>query len=195
MTSPVAILAIADIPLRNRLSKTLQGLRWQVLSAAGGAEALSQLESGVSSAVIADAWLPDLEIAEFLSEVEASYPEVDLISTDGSFERSARTRNSRRGELLYALRVSQDRDGTPFRLPFISKIADPGANSNTSKATKDCLNSAANGTSGSAFVADADKGKPNSISIRRCTRKKERLYRQVRSDRILWSSSIHSRSV
>jgi DNA-binding NtrC family response regulator len=110
MTAPVAILAISDVDLRNRIGQTLIDLRWKILTASGGAEALAHLQSGVSASLIADAWFPDLEIREFLLEVEANFPDVDLISMDGSFDRNARVRNSRRGELLHAIRMSQPSD-------------------------------------------------------------------------------------
>jgi DNA-binding NtrC family response regulator len=111
MSEPIAILAIADISLRERVGKTLKNLHWQVLEAAGGAEALAQLEAGVSTAVILDTWFPDLEIDEFVKEVGLHFPDVDMISTDGSFVKAAKSRPGRRGELLYALRVSQEWDG------------------------------------------------------------------------------------
>jgi DNA-binding NtrC family response regulator len=117
MSVPVAILAITDCSFRERVGKTLRNLRWQVLEAAGGAEALTLLEAGTVSTVIIDTWLPDLEIAEFVRELAASFPDVGMISTDGSFERTAKSRVGRRGELLYALRVSQEWDGAAFSAP------------------------------------------------------------------------------
>ncbi len=108
MSAPVAILAIGDLPFRKQMRNTLLGLRWRVIEADGGADALAQLESDTSSTVIMDTWFPDLEICEFVREVECSFPRVDLISTDGSFGRSSKPRNNRHGELLYALRVNQN---------------------------------------------------------------------------------------
>ena len=58
MSAPVAILAIGDMSFRERMRSTLQGLRWRVLEARGGADALAQLEPGMSSTVIMDAWFP-----------------------------------------------------------------------------------------------------------------------------------------
>jgi DNA-binding NtrC family response regulator len=111
MSTPVAILAIGDMAFRERMRSTLLDLRWNVLEACGGADALAQLEYGTTSTVVMDNWFPDLEIREFVQEVESKFPEVDLVSTDGIFERSAKSRNSRYGELLYALRVNQQQDG------------------------------------------------------------------------------------
>ncbi len=107
MSAPVAILAIGDTFFRARMKSTLVSLRWRVLEACGGADALAQLELGASSTVIMDSWFPDLEIREFVREVESSFPGVDLLTTDGLYEKSAKLRNSRHGELLYALRINQ----------------------------------------------------------------------------------------
>lgn len=111
MSAPVAILAIGDMSFRERIRSTLIGLRWTVLEACGGADALSQLESGTTSTIIMDHWFPDLDVREFVREVESSFPDVDLISTDGSYEKPAKLRNNRHGELLYALRINQGLNG------------------------------------------------------------------------------------
>ncbi len=112
MSVPVAILAIGDTFFRERMRSTLISLRWRVLEACGGADALAQLELGASSTVIMDSWFPDLEIREFVREVESSFPGVDLLTTDGLYEKPAKLRNSRHGELLYALRINQGLCGT-----------------------------------------------------------------------------------
>jgi DNA-binding NtrC family response regulator len=117
MSEPVAILAIADTSLRERVGKTLKNLHWQVREASGGAEALAQIEAGASTAVILDTWLPDLEIQEFVKEVGLNFPDVEMISTDGSFVKAAKARPGRRGELLYALRVGQEWDGAAGHVP------------------------------------------------------------------------------
>jgi DNA-binding NtrC family response regulator len=122
MTAPVAILAISDVELRNRIGQTLIDLRWKILTASGGAEALAHLQSGVSTSLIADAWFPDLEIREFLVDVKSNFPNVDLISTDGSFDRNSKARNNRRGEVLHAIRMSQTFDRTS---PRIKSSPDP----------------------------------------------------------------------
>ena len=107
MSAPVAILAIGDTKFRERMRTTLVDLRWRVLEACGGVDTLAHLRPEISSTVVMDAWFPDLEIQEFVREVESSFPCVDLISTDGIFEKPAKFRNSRNGEILYALRVNQ----------------------------------------------------------------------------------------
>lgn len=121
MSAPVAIIAIADISLRERVSNALRSLRWQVHEAAGGADALAQLESGLFDAVIIDTWLPDLEIDEFVKEVEISFPEVDMVSIDGSYERAGKSPSSRRGELLHAIRMSQNWDGAIYKVSAIPR--------------------------------------------------------------------------
>ena len=117
MQLPTAVLAIADASLRKQLGQTLTNLRWRVLEANGGAEALSQLEQNTSAAVIMDTWFPDLDVQEFAREVQASFPEVDLVSVDGSQPVVGRARSARHGELMHALRLSQDWDGAAYLAP------------------------------------------------------------------------------
>jgi DNA-binding NtrC family response regulator len=106
-----AVLASPDLSFRQRLRETLSGLRWQVREAAGGAEALALLESLPAEALILDAWLPDLEIQEFIQQCERLYPGVDLVSADGSTPGAREpARSPRRHELLHALRCSEDRE-------------------------------------------------------------------------------------
>ena len=111
MGHPVALLAIADPSLRQRIGTMLTSLRWSVVETAGGAEALAHLETAGSEAVILDRWLPDLDVSEFFREVEACYPEIDLISVDGSLQSATAPRSGRHGELMHAIRVSQEWDG------------------------------------------------------------------------------------
>ncbi len=111
MSHPVALLAIADASLRQRLGQALIELRWQVVETSGGADALAHLETGRSQAVILDKWLPDLDVNEFFQEVQTCYPNIDLISVDGSLQSSTRPATGRRGELMHAIRISQEMDG------------------------------------------------------------------------------------
>jgi DNA-binding NtrC family response regulator len=119
-----AVLASSDLSFRQRVRDTLTGLRWQVREAAGGAEALAHLEACPSEALILDSWLPDLEIREFVKEVERLYPKVDLISMDASSETGARNtgRSPRRNELLHALRSGQDAGALTPSPPLASAI-------------------------------------------------------------------------
>ncbi len=104
-----ALVASADCSVRQRLSEALTGLRWQVREAGGGAEAWAEAEAATPEAVIVDSWLPDLDHAEFLKTFESTYPDVELLSTDGSVAHQ-RARGTHRQELLYAIRQTQETD-------------------------------------------------------------------------------------
>ena len=99
------VLASADAALRLRLRSSLRDLRWEVFEAAGGAEAMAQLESVRPEALLMDNWLPDLEASEFAGQIRLMYPDVELMGMDGGIEGSARS--PRRNELLHALREAQ----------------------------------------------------------------------------------------
>ncbi|HZQ44542.1 MAG TPA: sigma-54 dependent transcriptional regulator [Acidobacteriaceae bacterium] len=99
------VLASADPALRQRLRESLAGLRWRVHEAAGGAEALTLLESQPSDALLMDGWLPDLEASELAGHIATMYPAVDVLSVDGGALTT--TRSAHRHELLHALREAQ----------------------------------------------------------------------------------------
>ena len=107
--SRTALVASADLNFRQRLSEILTGLRWQVREAETGAQAWAEAEAGSPEAVIVDAWLPDLDLSEFLRDFRANYPDVDLITTSGTTSQES-PRGPYRQELLYAMRRSQDTD-------------------------------------------------------------------------------------
>jgi DNA-binding NtrC family response regulator len=100
------VLASADAALRERLRASLTGLRWQVREAAGGAEAMAQLEDARSEALLVDSWLPDLEVGEFATVIRMMYPAMELLRVDGGADGGARS--PRRNELLHALREAQN---------------------------------------------------------------------------------------
>ena len=100
------VLASADAGLRQRLRTALMGLRWQVREAAGGAEAMAQLEDSRSEALLVDSWLPDLEVGEFATVIRMLYPTMELLRVDGGVDGGARS--PRRNELLHALREAQN---------------------------------------------------------------------------------------
>jgi DNA-binding NtrC family response regulator len=100
------VLASADAGLRQRLRASLTGLRWQVREAAGGAEAMAQLEDSRSEALLMDSWLPDLEVGEFATAIRMLYPAMELLRVDGGADGGARS--PRRNELLHALREAQN---------------------------------------------------------------------------------------
>lgn len=104
-----ALVASADASFRQRLSHQLAGLRWQVREAESGAQAWTEAESIAPDAMIVDSWLPDLDMAEFLGEFKARFPEVDLVTASGDLAAES-ARGPYRQELLYVLRRSQDTD-------------------------------------------------------------------------------------
>jgi DNA-binding NtrC family response regulator len=107
--SRTALVASADRSFRQRLSETLIGLRWQVREAENGAQAWSEAEGTAPEAIIVDSWLPDLDLAEFITDFRGRFPLVDMVSTSGSTDHES-PRGPYRQELLYALRRSQDTD-------------------------------------------------------------------------------------
>jgi len=107
--SRTALVASADSSFRQRLSETLIGLRWQVREAGSGAQAWSAAEDAAPEAVVLDSWLPDLDLAEFITDFRGRFPQTDLITASG-FESNESPRGPFRQELLYALRRCQDTD-------------------------------------------------------------------------------------
>jgi DNA-binding NtrC family response regulator len=101
------IVASADIALRQRLRRSLAALRWQVREAAGGAEAMAQLEASRPEAMVVDTWLPDLEVGEFTGYIRLMHPGMEVLQVDGGTVAGG-ARSPRRNELLHALREAQD---------------------------------------------------------------------------------------
>lgn len=106
-----AVLASADLSFRTRVREALLGLRWEVMEARGGAEALAYLDARPAEVMILDTWLPDLEIQEFIAEFEVLHPATDLIAVDDPAQTGTRVKSPRRNEVLFALRRGQDADG------------------------------------------------------------------------------------
>ena len=104
-----ALVTSADRSFRQRLAHTLTGLRWSVREAEGGAEAWAEADAGPFEAVIVDSWLPDLDLNEFIKDFRGSFPNVDIVTTDGT-ALSDGPRGPYRQELLYAMRQCQDTD-------------------------------------------------------------------------------------
>lgn len=101
-----AILVSADDQLREALAQSLTALRWRIRQAAGGAQAMMQLEQADAEAMILDSWLPDLQVTELAELVQVWYPQTDLLYMDG---RAAASGNPtpRRNELLHAMREAR----------------------------------------------------------------------------------------
>ncbi|HEX4286622.1 MAG TPA: sigma-54 dependent transcriptional regulator [Terracidiphilus sp.] len=119
-----ALLASADDSFRQRLNEVLTGLRWHVSEAQGGADAWTQARNELPEAVIVDSWLPDLDCGEFVRDFCSSFPEVALLSRDGSFpERS--WKGPHRQELLFALQKSSQNDGAIWNSAYRSSEHPP----------------------------------------------------------------------
>jgi DNA-binding NtrC family response regulator len=109
-----ALVASADRSFRQRLTQMLAGLRWRVHEADGGAEAWTEAENLKPEALIVDAWLPDLEIGEFLSDFRGRFPGVDLVTVAGGAKQESPA-GPYRQELLYALRRIQETEPAASR--------------------------------------------------------------------------------
>jgi len=119
------LIASADEGLRGRLHGALAKLRWQVYEAAGGADAMAQLDQLQPEALFVDGWLPDLQVEEFAELVRGQYPEMDLLRMDGLLLNVA-ARSPRRHELLQVLReVSEGNESEEARLPERSALQAP----------------------------------------------------------------------
>ena len=105
-----AVLVSTDASFRERVSRALRDLRWEVRETTGGAETLACLDASPAEAVVLDAWLPDLEIHEFVQEFRRVHPEVDLIMANASAADGSEARGPRRNEVLHALRRAQATD-------------------------------------------------------------------------------------
>jgi DNA-binding NtrC family response regulator len=104
-----ALVTSADRNFRQRLVHTLSGLRWNVREAEGGAEAWAEAAGTSFEAVIVDSWLPDLDLAEFIADFRSSFPNVEILTADGTAQPDG-PRGPYRQELLYAMRQCQDSD-------------------------------------------------------------------------------------
>jgi len=107
-------VASADSNFRQRLTQVLAGLRWQVREAEGGAQAWAEAQSSTPEAMIVDSWLPDLDLAEFLTDFRGTFPQVDLVAA-GAASSQESPRGPYRQELLYALRRCQDTDTAAWK--------------------------------------------------------------------------------
>jgi DNA-binding NtrC family response regulator len=121
------LVASADRNFRQRVSEILTGLRWQVREAEGGAQAWTEAELAAPEAVIVDSWLPDLDLAEFLTDFRGKFPHVDLVTASGVTAEES-PRGPYRQELLYALRRSQDTDTAAWNTaPALNRLLPPAS--------------------------------------------------------------------
>ena len=117
VTPRSVLLASADLALRQQLKLCLTGMRWTVLEAGGGAEAMELAETRRPEATLVDGWLPDLEAGEFAHQLGLMYPGMDLLRMDGGVTPGGNgARSPRRHELLHAIREAQELGG-PFVVP------------------------------------------------------------------------------
>ncbi len=151
-----ALVASADRSFRQRLAQVLSGLRWQVREAEGGAQAWAEARTERPEAMIVDAWLPDLVMGEFLREFRESFPDIDLITTEGSGAQGS-PRGPHHQELLYALRQSQETDTAAWNAA--SALAPP---STTSAAPKKAAQPASGRRPASATAFDGSAIAPDS---------------------------------
>ena len=114
-----AVVVSADGDRRFRWVTSLEGLRWQVEAASGGAEAMASMEQRIPEALIVDNWLPDLEVDGFIAWVRQAFPSVDILRADGAPVGDG-PRSPRRHELLHVLRAAEeDMAETPQPAPAI----------------------------------------------------------------------------
>ncbi len=124
-TARTVVVASGDAQLRARLCAALAAMRWRVLEASGGAEAMARLESARPEALLVDSWLPDLEVAELCELVDRSFPALEILRMDGvAFTQEIRS--PRRHELLVALRGLTERSPVPVAMD-LPAVAPPPA--------------------------------------------------------------------
>jgi DNA-binding NtrC family response regulator len=162
-----ALVASADRDVRQRMSHILTGLRWQVREASGGAEAWAEAEASTPEAVIVDTWLPDLDYGEFLITFEKVYPEVDLLTIDGTVSHQG-ARGAHRQELLYAIRQSQDTDTAAWNTApdLDARPFSDGANATAASVDAPLQESTSGSSISSAAVKAAGIEKASSASDR-----------------------------
>ena len=132
------VVVIPDADLRQRLGDRLLNMRWHVLFASGGAEAMAHLGEAAPEAMIVDHWLPDLDAREFTEQAAAMCPGTDLLQTDGSAMRPG-CRSARRHELLHALREVQESTSARFASPAADGAAWLAAHPTVPPATLETL--------------------------------------------------------
>ena len=107
------IVATADTSRRDSLHSILVSMRWQVIEASGGAEAMACLDCQSPEAILLDMWLPDLEVSALADVIKQLYPKLDVLRFDGT--SISAYKSARRSELLKALRDTTNAASTSAR--------------------------------------------------------------------------------
>ena len=109
----IAVLAIPDTTLRDRLRERLTGMRWNVREARGGAEAMGHLDAEPKAEVLVlDTWLPDLEINAFADMVKLLHPTLTVLWLERKNEGSDESAQQR--SLLQVLKLEKLHSAEPF---------------------------------------------------------------------------------
>jgi DNA-binding NtrC family response regulator len=174
-TARVAIVASSDRPLSQRLARSLEELRWVVRLAAGGAEAMAHLDAHfdlqageaalLPSTLLVDSWLPDLEVRELVRELGELYPDLDVMSMDGTDLGAAAARGTYRHEVLLALRAAQASDEAAWTLAPTEESILGGAVRHSSRQTEASPKTPAMRDSRSAAFGSADRSQSASVQF------------------------------
>lgn len=122
-----AMLASSDPVVRAGLRSALAGLQWHLRDTTGAGETLAELERQLPQVLILDQWLPDIEVNEFASLVQASYASLEILRADGHLF-TPELRSPHRSDVLAAIRIASDTRPSPR--PAENKISSTETASN-----------------------------------------------------------------
>jgi len=104
-----AVVVTGDSAMRRAVTAELEGLRWQVRQASGAAEMVMLLDQQQSAVAIVDSWLPDLDVRECVEELRVNFPELDIMTLDGTDVGAVPAHGLYRGEVFHGIRQAQER--------------------------------------------------------------------------------------
>jgi len=116
------LLVSPNSRLRLELREKLRGARWNLTEAASGAEALECLRENISSILLLDPLLPDLESSEFSSMVREQFPSIQILSVNSHTGQlilgtsSPTPLSAQLAELLYTSGNTRSNSLTPVQL-------------------------------------------------------------------------------
>jgi len=125
------LLVSPNSRLRLELREKLRGARWNLTEAASGAEALECLRENISSILLLDPLLPDLESSEFSSMVREQFPSIQILSVNSHTGQlilgtsSPTPLSAQLAELLYTSGNTRSNSLTPVQLQRM-RSADDG---------------------------------------------------------------------